>query len=229
MPAAIVTLAVGMVGVISACTLGRMVSYSVVGSMGTLLIAVSLFTSEAMSAALYYLLHSTVAGAALFMITGLIAERRGPDGDAIVVSRRFRNSEVLSGLFFLAAIAMVGLPPLSGFLAKLLILDSARDAEAVPWIWAVILTTSLIATIGFARAGSRLFWKTAASDDKVDAPVPAHGIFAMAAAGVLVTGTVALTGFAGQIGIYLDATAAQLFDSSAYIASVLGESSGTVR
>ena len=57
---------------------------------------------------------------------------------------------------------MVGLPPLSGFLGKLLILDGVRDAAGGYWIWAVILITTVIGILGFARAGSQIFWKSAA-------------------------------------------------------------------
>ncbi|MEK9661227.1 MAG: proton-conducting transporter membrane subunit, partial [Alphaproteobacteria bacterium] len=114
LPVALVTLVVGSIGVLAAASLGRLVGFAVIGSMGTLMVAVAGFTPQSLSAALYYLLHSTVAAAALFMIVGLVRERRGRHGDFIVATVRFRDSEVLSVLFFLAAIAMVGLPPLSG-------------------------------------------------------------------------------------------------------------------
>lgn len=112
-----------------------MAAWSVVGSMGVLLSAVAVFRVEAMGPALYYVLHSTLAGAALFLIVDMIAKRRGEHGDALTVSPRFCQSELLSGLFFLAAIAIVGLPPLSGFIGKLLILDGVRAAPGAGWIW----------------------------------------------------------------------------------------------
>ena len=55
---------------------------------------------------------------------------------------------------------MAGLPPLSGFLGKLLILDAATRSDRVWWIWAAILVTLALAVVGFARAGSCVFWKT---------------------------------------------------------------------
>ena len=77
MPAALLTLAVGMIGVLGAVRLERLVAFSVIGSMGMLLVAIALFTPEATTAALYYIIHSTFAGAALFLIVDLVAQRRG--------------------------------------------------------------------------------------------------------------------------------------------------------
>ncbi|GAD59251.1 Na(+) H(+) antiporter subunit D [Brevundimonas abyssalis TAR-001] len=144
LPAALITIALGFFGVLAAKGLRDLAAFAVVGSMGTLLAAVAVFQPDAMSAALYYTVHSTLAAAALFLVVDLIAVRRGEYGDAINVGPRFQDVEKLSALFFLAAIAMVGLPPLSGFIGKLLILDGVRDAAGGYWIWAVILITTVI-------------------------------------------------------------------------------------
>ncbi|MFU8836614.1 MAG: proton-conducting transporter membrane subunit, partial [Roseovarius sp.] len=76
LPAALTTLLIGMLGVLAARSLGQMVSFAVLGSMGTLLTAVSIFTPQAMSAALFYLLHSTLTAGALFLLVDLVASRR---------------------------------------------------------------------------------------------------------------------------------------------------------
>jgi len=76
LPAALLTLSLGMLGVLAARRLGQLASFAVIGSMGLLLTGIALFTPTALSAALYYLLHSTLAGAVLFLIADLIARRR---------------------------------------------------------------------------------------------------------------------------------------------------------
>ena len=73
LPAAMLTLALGMIGVLAARSLSQLASFAVIGSMGTLLIAVGLFTAQATAAALYYMLHSTLAVAALFLIAEPLA------------------------------------------------------------------------------------------------------------------------------------------------------------
>jgi multicomponent K+:H+ antiporter subunit D len=226
LPAAIVTTVVGFVGLFAARTLREMAAWSVVGSMGVLLSAVSVFRVEAMGPALYYVLHSTLAGAALFLVVDMIAKRRGVHGDALTVAPRFCQSELLSGLFFLSAIGIVGLPPLSGFIGKLLILDGVRAAPEAAWIWVSILITTLIGVLAFARAGSRIFWKSAS----VEGTIPVRALRgrwsgAGVAAGLL-TLLVVLTVMGGPVTAYTDAAAAQVFDPSQYIDAVLGETAG---
>ena len=88
LPAALVTIALGYFGVLAAKGLRDLAAYAVIGSMGTLLAAVAVFQPDAMSAALYYTVHSTLAGAALFLVMDMIAARRGEYGDAINVGPR---------------------------------------------------------------------------------------------------------------------------------------------
>ncbi|MBL8463732.1 MAG: monovalent cation/H+ antiporter subunit D, partial [Thauera sp.] len=65
LPAGLLTLVLGMTGVLAARSLGQMASFAVIGSMGMLLATVAVFTPQATSAALYYLIHSTLAAGAL--------------------------------------------------------------------------------------------------------------------------------------------------------------------
>ena len=122
LPAAAVTLAVGMIGVLASRNLTALAAYALIGSVGTLLVAVGMFTETGTAAALYYMAHSTLAAGALFLLADLVARRRGGAGDRLVAAPPFAQLDLLAGLFFLAAIASVGLPPLSGFIGKLLIL-----------------------------------------------------------------------------------------------------------
>ncbi|HEY9548447.1 MAG TPA: monovalent cation/H+ antiporter subunit D, partial [Kiloniellaceae bacterium] len=105
LPAALVTLVVGSVGTLGATAMTRLICFSVIASMGTLLTAVALSTPAAMTAALFYLIHSVLAGAALFLISDQIVSRRGAAGDRLVAAPRIANAGLLAGLFFLAAIA----------------------------------------------------------------------------------------------------------------------------
>ena len=66
LPAALISLAIGMIGVLAARQLNRLVAFAVIGSMGMVMVSISLFTPEGIAAALYYIVHSTFAAAALF-------------------------------------------------------------------------------------------------------------------------------------------------------------------
>ena len=124
---------------------------------------------------------------------------------------------LLGGLFFLAAIALVGLPPLSGFLGKVMILKAAQASVIWPWIWGLILGASLVMTFGFARAGSVLFWASGpVSGPRTPPPlVPVCAVLALLAL------TVAWTLAAGPATGGLEITAQQALDRPAYIDAVL--------
>ncbi len=228
MPAALLTVALGMAGVLGAKRADRMVAFSVIGSMGMLLAAVSVFTPAGISAALYYAIHSTFAAAALFMLIDVIRSRRGAAEVSFVDAPPMTGGALVAGMFFVAAIAMTGLPPLSGFVGKLLILDAARSADLMWWVWATILVGSLIAVVGFSRAGSQIFWnahqraETPVEDDAAAPVVPeGQGVLPMVSVGGLLALLVALTVAAGPVTRVLEATSAQLFNPERYLSVVL--------
>lgn len=221
LPAAAGTLCIGMVGVVAARSLGQQASMMALASIGTLLIAVSASTPQSHSAALYYMLHSTFAVAALFLIIDMVIIRRSGEGDALTEGGRFKNIGLLGALFFLAAIAVLGMPPLSGFIGKLLVMDSIRSVTGWGWLWALILLTSLLGMIGFCSSGSLIFWKSLAVDWKHAAPQDTKTGLPVVAIGLIFGLLVLLTGFAGPVTAYLDSVAAQLFDPSQYLDAVL--------
>ena len=225
LPAALVTLVLGMTGVLAARSLGQMASFAVIGSMGLLLSTVAVFTEQATSAALYYLIHSTLAAGALFLIVDLVAERRGLLRDRLVLAPRIAQGGLIASLFFVAAIAITGMPPLSGFVGKLLVLDAVRASAHATWLWTLILSTSLIAIVGFSRGGSMLFWKPHALPA---APAAARRPEALpfVAVGGLLACLALLTGFAGPVHAWLELTAAQLYAPAGYIEAVLGTAGG---
>ena len=213
-PAALLTIALGAFGVLGARELARMVAFAAVGSMGVLFLEVSAFTPAAIAAALYYLVHSTLATAALFLLADLVRDRWGHSNLA-QASVPLAQGGLIAGLFMVAAIAMVGMPPLSGFVGKLFILDALRGQMA--WAWSAILVASLLTLIGFGRAGSELFWKPHGAGQS-PAAHPAEP-WSFAAVGLLIAALVALTVFAGPVSGWMNQTAAALADPADYIAA----------
>jgi multicomponent K+:H+ antiporter subunit D len=190
-----------------------------------LLVAVAAFSTTATSAALYYMVHSTFAAACLFLIADLVVTRRS--GDTLQPAPPTVQNGLFAALFFGGAIAMAGMPPLSGFLGKLLVLDALREPGVIGWAWTAILVGSLLTIVGFARAGSVLFWKSTSdrcselreamtSSRHLPATVPqvAPVMLALAVLGMLAV-------FAGPVSAYLGETSEQLFDRAGYIDAVL--------
>ena len=218
LPAALATLAIGAIGTLGATTLPRLAAFAAIASMGTLFTALSAFTPQATAAALYYLVHSTLATAAIFLIADLVTSRRG--SAALAPQGRIDRQGPLAAAFFATAIALAGMPPLSGFLGKLLILDALRDRPDMAILWAVILVGSLFAIVGMARAGSTVFWKAHACGPEENGH-PQQGLGFVAAFGLLAL-IVAMTLGAGPLTAWLEGTAAQIHDTGAYVDAVLG-------
>jgi len=213
LPAALVTLVLGSIGVLGATSMARLVAFAGIASMGTLFMAVSAFTPQAISAALYYAVHSTLATAVLFLVADLVLDRRGSDTLRAAMPP-IAQSGLIAALFFVGAIAMAGMPPLSGFLGKLLVLDALRG-PGMAVTWTFILATSLLMVVGFARAGSVVFWKSHASGD--EPPERPAEMLSFVAVGILAAALIAMTVMAGPITTWLDDVAFELFDRAAYI------------
>ncbi|WP_373490790.1 monovalent cation/H+ antiporter subunit D [Parasphingorhabdus sp.] len=226
LPAAIVTAIIGFGGVFVARSLSEQAAYAVIGSTGTLLIAVAGWQQDTLSAALYYLVHSTLAGAALFLVADIVARRRAGFADNASPGPDFAQRQFVALLFLAAAIAATGLPPLSGFIGKLLILESVADVPFWGWSWAAILFSTLIGVIGFARTGSLIFWKETAPSKAgpLEGALPATVSRAdMVAPIIAIVLLAALSLGAGGATDYTAEAAAQLLDSAATAHAVLGD------
>ena len=220
LPAAVATAIIGFAGVFVARSFSEQAAYAVVGSTGTLLIAVASWHVETLGAALYYLIHSTLSGASLFLVADIVARRRSSFADNASPGPVFAQRQTLGLLFMTGAIAATGLPPLSGFIGKLLILKALIGTLHWGWLWATILATTFIGVIGFARTGSAVFWKT--TDDAGTAQPAARtsaDLIAPVAALALLAG---LSAAAGPITAYTHAAAVQLLDPGTTARAVLG-------
>lgn len=217
-PLALITLALGAIGALAASTLNALSAYLVVVSVGTLLAGVALGTEQALSASLFYLMHSTWISGALFLLTGIIQRVRGPRFAArLVAGPALPHPMLLGGLFFLAAMSIAGMPPLSGFIGKLTLLRAAGSGMNAAWLYPVVLGGGLLTLIALSRAGSTLFWRRA---DVALTGEPLDGM-RLTAALLLLLCSPALVVFAAPTLAYLSLTAAQLLQPQDYIDAVM--------
>jgi multicomponent K+:H+ antiporter subunit D len=233
----VATVAVGVVGMLGARELGKLAGYNVLVSSGSLLGAIGLQQPAVTAGALAYLVVSTLAIAAFFLLAGLIAPREDTDGAsllepydptgmALYADEDESHATVpapvaLLGLCFLAcALVLAGLPPLSGFLAKFALLAPMLEAGPRVGVGAATLFTLVVVAgfctvIAMCRTGIQIFW---ADEDWV---FPAIRRGEAASVVILLMLCLGLTVLAEVPLRYVTETAAQLHAPSRYIRAVL--------
>lgn len=224
LPVALVTSIVAVLGVLAADTLPRLVAWLTVASVGTIVAGLGLFNAGAWSAAIFYLANSSVVIAAMFLLAELIAVQRGDIGSRLEPASPVTQPVLLGLMLLLAGASVAGLPPLPGFLGKLMILEASAGHPWVVAVWTVVLGAGFLTLIALARAGSILFWNVRTSAAGVSGGASPR---MLASTLVLLLATVAMTVFAAPLQRYTSAAAVQLSDRATYARAVLGGDAAT--
>jgi len=234
----VATLVFGMVGMLGSQDLGRIASFSLVVSSGTLLAAIGVGGSDVIAPALFYLVTSTLGTAALFLLVELMERSRAPGANLLAVTADAFGVDgddaepeeqvgvlipatmaVLGLTFAFTTLLIAGLPPLPGFLAKFSMLAAVLELPDVPagaWlVFGLVILSGLATVIAMARAGVRVFWADAgriAPRVRLIEILPIAGLLAVC---------LALTVLAGPAMNYLQDAGDALHPPDAYIREVL--------
>ncbi|MEO6564396.1 MAG: proton-conducting transporter membrane subunit, partial [Casimicrobiaceae bacterium] len=212
----VVTVAFGAFSTLSSSRLTTLIGSLVLVSTGTL-VAASTLGEQALAGALYYMVHSTLVMALLFLLVHAIGLQRGAVADHFEIGPAVAQPVLLGSLFIVGAGAAVGLPPFGGFVGKVLMLSATVQAPGAGWFWAALLGSGLLALYVLARAGSLVFWNA------LPATAGASRLSWPIAAGIatLVLASLAWMVLAGPATHYAVATARQLAQPRLYIDAVL--------
>ena len=233
-----ITLALAALGVLAARRLRSLAAYMVLSSSATLFIAFALDTAGTIGAGLYYLAHSTFAGAALFLLADLVRRRRGAASDRKDLVAALPGSSLPASLYLVTAVSLAGLPPLSGFIGKLVLLAAVPEGPRTFWVWLLVLGSSFMMLVGLARAGTRLFWRQEpwpdATPEQVERYVPREQMAEVPSRPLEAAATMLLVGYglvmvlaAAPLLEYTRATAAQLLVPQDYVQQVRAAQSQT--
>ncbi|HRN74365.1 MAG TPA: monovalent cation/H+ antiporter subunit D [Ottowia sp.] len=253
----LLTLAFGAIGIMATQHLGRMAAFSAILSSGTLLAALGFGQPAVTGGALYYILGSTLAISAFFLLVELVDRTREveetplyvseiepddpfafpvdllpvrdvnlDDDEQALIGRAIPAAMAFLGLaFIVCALTIAGLPPMAGFVGKVVMLsallnpagfgESATVSVAAWVLLALLVISGLLATIAMSRAGVRYFWATH------DRPVPRLRIIETLPIGALLLLVGALVWQADAVLRYVNATARGLHDPKEYIGTVM--------
>lgn len=242
MIAALLTMVVGILGALAQSDIKRLLSFTLVSHIGYMVFGLAMSSVAGLAAAVFYVAHHITIQTSLFLVTGLI-ERRGGSSSMDRVAGLAKLSPILALLFFVPGMNLAGIPPFSGFLGKLGLMQAGIQL-GTPLAYALVIggvLTSLLTLLAVARVWNRAFWRkpedaehpapvllAAAKDSPAGLRAGKRGIILLprtmvgSTLGLVVLG-VALTVFAGPLFKVAGQSAEAMLDRSAYIHAVLGQ------
>ncbi len=215
------TMVSGVLAAASHYEMRKILAVHIVSQIGYVLMGLGLFSKLALTGTVIYLIHVIIVKTNLFLLAGAVHRLKG-SYDLKKLGGLYKERPGLSILFFLSAMSLAGLPPLSGFFAKLTLIIAALRAES--WlIVGVALGVSLLTLYSMTKIWAYVFWKPAPEPLPDLDPMPKGKWFLFLLPMMTLTViTIAIGVFAGSVFDYAEMAAGQLMDPSGYIQAVLG-------
>ncbi len=220
-----ITMIIGVAGALAQDDVKRILSFHIVSQIGYMLMGLGLFTVAGVAGAILFLVHQIPIKTVLFLVGGLIEEEAGTSALDRVGGLAARNS-LLALLFALPALSLAGLPPFSGFVAKLALVDAGIAEVATP-IVVVSLVGSILTLLSMTKIWLGVFWGSPrAAGVPAEIPVSAeshargHRLM-VTATGLAVVGTLAVAVLAGPLWDMSERAAIELVEPATYIRQVL--------
>ena len=216
------TMVVGVLGAIAQDEVKRILSFTIVSQIGYMVMGLGLFTVAGLAAAVYSIVHHIIVKTTLFLTGGLI-EHAGGSSRLRRVGGMMRSTPFLAAVFLLAALSLVGVPPFSGFIAKLGLVEAGVASEEYV-IVGISLLVSLLTLVAMIRIWTGVFWSPA-EEPAGSTPPRAVGRFGGPALMVIPTVALLVCSLAVAVGagaIYTLAehTARDLMHPDTYIRAV---------
>lgn len=213
------TMLVGVLGAAAQTEVRRILSFHIVSQVGYMILGLALATPLALAGAVFYLIHHIVVKANLFFIGGLAARICGSERLADM-GGLYKRMPWLALLFAIPALSLAGIPPLSGFWAKFLLVKASLDAAAW-WAAGIALLTGVFTLLSMNKIWNEAFLKPHPQGEEA-----LHVVTGMRPAWIgmsaLAVMTVLIGLGAGPLIDYAVAAAAQLADPQAYLQPFAG-------
>jgi multicomponent Na+:H+ antiporter subunit D len=213
------TMIIGILGAIAQDDVKRILSFNIVSHIGFMVMGVALFSEAALAAAIFYTLHHIVAKTTLFLTGGLI-EHTGGSSQLSQLGDLLRRAPLVAVLFLVPALALAGVPPLSGFVPKFALVEAGFDQRQYT-IVIVSLVASLLTLLSMMKVWLSAFWGDAPEHGPVASkrPIP---LLMTAPTIALAAVSVVIALVAGPLFALCQRAAEELLDPSDYLSAVLG-------
>ncbi|WP_366654949.1 Na+/H+ antiporter subunit D [Fodinicurvata sp. EGI_FJ10296] len=227
------TMITGVLGAAAQNEMRRILSFHIVSQIGYMIMGLALYTPLGLLGAVFYLVHHIIVKANLFLVAG-VANRLAGSFELKKIGGLYKSSPLLAVLFLIPAFSLAGFPPLSGFWAKLILVQAAIEIQS--WaIVAVALVVGLLTIYSMTKIWAEAFWKphpkgfdpdmSGVAGSAAGVPTISRRDIAILIApiAVLATMTVIIGLYAAPFVDFAAASAAELLDPAPYIAAVLGD------
>jgi multicomponent Na+:H+ antiporter subunit D len=211
----VATMAIGLVAALNERDFRRVLSFNLVSHIGYTTACLSLLSPEALAGGIFYVLHHIVVITNLFLVSGVFLRLRRTT-DIAGLGGLYRTQPAFSALAMVPIFSLAGVPPLSGFLGKLAIIQGTFDAGAY-WVGGMVLVVGLLTLLSMGRAWADAFWKPAMGRD-----VATPGTPLLIAISGLTLVTLAITFGAESLFELTSRAAHQLLGRDDYVRAVLG-------
>lgn len=215
------TMVIGVLGAIAQNDIKRILSFHIVSQIGYMMLGLGLFTVGGIAAAIMFMIHQIPVKTSLFLVGGMVEESAGTTALDRIGGLR-RKLPFVALLFGLAAASIAGLPPFSGFIGKLSIVE-AGFASHEYLIIAVSLFVSVLTLFSMAKIWNGTFWGPTETANEGDSLVLTGHKTMVSATTFLVLITLAVAVFAGPIYELCEKAATDLVDPTRYIKAVMGK------
>ncbi|KFA94435.1 proton-conducting transporter membrane subunit [Archangium violaceum] len=212
---ALLSMVTGVLGAVAQYDFRRLLSFHIISQIGYLLVGLGLFSRAALAAAIAYWVHYVFAKSALFFVTGVTWRVTGTD-DLARMGGLARSHPLVAALFLVPALSLAGIPPLSGFFAKMSLIRAALLGEAW-WVAGISAAVGLLTLYSMMKVWREAFWKPPLEEARGSAG-PAALLGPCVALALLM---VVLGVGARPLFVLADAAAEQLLNPSAYIQASL--------
>ena len=212
-----VTMLVAEIAAISQVNLKRMLAYSSVGQVGLVLIAFGIGSELAVFGAIFLMLNHAVIKSLLFMTASYFIYNTD-DKRLVAMNGMHKQLPFVSALFSIAAFAIIGFPPFSGFWSKFYILMSAADEEMIYLIIGILIVT-VIELVYYLRTVGRIYF----AKEEVEEPSHKPSVNAIVAMSFLALFIIVIGVYPNLIIDYLHSAASSILDKANYIQQILGK------
>ncbi len=155
--AAGLTMVTGVLGAVAQHEMRRLLSFHIVSQIGYLVMGLGLLTPLALAGTVFFMVHVIAAKSALFLVAGIVKRLTGTT-ELGELGGLYEGRPLVGMLFLVPAMALAGIPPLSGFWAKLALVRAGL-LEGRYVVVAAALAVSILTLFSMTKIWAEAFWK----------------------------------------------------------------------